>query len=67
MPKTIAHTRTVLMDPTPGSVTIASRGLSQTASMTSSNPKILPNMKPKNVEDIPASAMIPARSMCLNL
>ena len=31
--------------------------MSQTASMTSSNPKILPNMKPKNVEDIPASAI----------
>ena len=67
IPKTIAHTRIVLIEPTPGSVIISSRGLSQSAGMTSSNPKILPNMNPNIVEKIPAIEMIPARSLCFFL
>ena len=50
-----------------GTFIMASIGLNHTGSIISSNPKTLPNMKPKNVEKIPAQLMIPARSICLNL
>lgn len=50
-----------------GMVVILFTGRSHRAGMTSSNPKILPNIRPKNVEKTPAQLMIPARSICFSL
>ena len=67
MPKPMATINTVFSFPIKGMVVILSTGLSHRAGMTSSNPKILPNIRPKKVEKTPAQLMIPARSICLNL
>ena len=67
IPKPIAIINTVFSFPIKGTFIMASIGLNHTGSIISSNPKTLPNMKPKNVEKIPAQLMIPARSICLNL
>ena len=65
MPNAMATTNTVLSCPINGRFVIASTGLNQCACITSSNPKILPNMNPKNVENSPAMDMIPARLIFL--
>ena len=67
MPKPMATINTVFSFPIKGMVVILSTGRSHRAGMTSSNPKILPNIRPKNVEKTPAQLMIPARSICFSL
>lgn len=61
MPRAIATTNTVFKFPINGSCIIASFGLSQSGSMMSSNPKMLPNRKPKIVEQKPQQEMMAAR------
>ena len=67
IPKPMAIINTVFNFPIKGTVAMASMGRSHFGSITSSKPKKLPNINPKNVEKIPAQLMIPARSMCLIL
>ena len=67
IPNTIAATNTVFIFPSPGTKVMASEGRSHTASMISSNPKILPNIKPKKVEKIPAVPIIAAKSIFFSL
>ena len=61
IPNTMATTKTVFIFPSPGTKIIDSTGLNHTASITSSKPKILPNIKPKKVEKIPAIPIMAAR------
>ena len=67
IPKPMAITKTAFSLPTSGTSIIWFIGFSHMAFRTSSKPKKLPYMKPKNTENTPAQLMIPARSICLVL
>ena len=67
IPKTMATTKIVFICPSPGTSVIASTGLSHRASMVCSKPKILPNIKPKKVEKIPAVPIIAPSVTCFHL
>ena len=67
IPKTTATTRTVLIDPMPGSVIFEVRGLSHSAGVTFSKPKHEPNRKPNIVENTPAQEIIPNSGIFLIL
>ena len=67
MPKPMATINTVFSFPINGTDIILFIGRSHKAGITSSNPKILPNINPKNVENTPAQLIIPASVICLNL
>ena len=63
-PKRNAATRTILISPKNGSVTMDLRGL---MTESNSNPKKLPNRAPNIQELTPAAQTIPAKSIFLTL
>ena len=65
IPNAMATTKAVFIVPINGSVVIASFGCIQSAGMTSSKPKKLPNRKPKIVEKTPALLKHAASSIFL--
>ena len=66
IPMAMATTNTVFNMPINGRLVMAFAGLNHRGSIISSNPKMLPNRKPKIVEKKPQQERIAARFIFLN-